>query len=140
MSDSPPAPDDDPLVFTPVPVTARRDGWTAERQRAFIASLASHGSVGAAARAVGMTPQTARRLRTKPQAEGFARAWDVAAEEGRLRAIDAAIAKGMGEVVPVYRRGRLVGARYRTNDRLLFAACYGHSPLRPAPTPPTSPG
>ena len=140
MSDSPPAPDDDPLVFTPVPVTARRDGWTAERQRALIAVLASHGSVGAAARAVGMTPRTARRLRTRPQAEGFARAWDVAVEEGRLRAIEEAIEKGMGEVVPIYRRGRLVGARHRPNNRLLFAACYGHSPLRRAPPPRTRPG
>lgn len=94
MSDPPPAPDNDPLVFNPVPVTARRDGWTAERQRAFIEVLASHGSVGAAARAVGMTPQTARRLRTRPQAEGFARAWHVAAEEGRLRAIDLTTSQG----------------------------------------------
>jgi hypothetical protein len=125
MSDSPPAPDDDPLVFTPVPVTARHDGWTAERQRAFIAALSRHGSVAAAARAVGMTPQTARRLRTRPHAEGFARAWDAAADEGRARAIDDAIRKGQGEMVPLYRNGRLTGVRCRPNNRLLFAACYG---------------
>ena len=118
-------PDDDPLVFTPVPVTTRHDGWTPDRQRAFIAALATHGSVGAAARSVGMTPQTARRLRAKPQAESFARAWNVAAEEGRLRAIDEALAKGKGELIPLYHRGRRTGVRHRPNNRLLFAACYG---------------
>jgi hypothetical protein len=124
MSDSP-HPDDDPFDFTPVPVSTRADGWTAERQRGFIAALASHGSVAAAARSVGMTRQTVRRLRTRPQAEGFARAWDAAAEEGRLRAIDEALARGKGELVPLYYRGRLTGVRSRPNNRLLFAACYG---------------
>jgi hypothetical protein len=31
--------------FTPVPRKYRHDGWTAERQRAFIAGLAETGSV-----------------------------------------------------------------------------------------------
>jgi hypothetical protein len=45
-----------PLIpFTPVPVRARHDGWTAERQIAFIEALAATGAVdkpcGAPARA-----------------------------------------------------------------------------------------
>ena len=73
MTDSP-HPDDDPLVFTPVPASSRHDGWTAERQRTFIAAVAEHGGVAAAARSVGMTPQGARKLRLRPDAEDFARA------------------------------------------------------------------
>ncbi|UVO49131.1 hypothetical protein M0208_00820 [Sphingomonas sp. SUN019] len=125
----PPAPaaTDDPLVFTPVATTtARHDGWTPDRQRAFVAILASHGGVSAAARAVGMTPQTARRLRARPDAESFARAWDAALSEGRLRAQDEAMRRGReGHLVPVTRDGRVVGHRRRLDNRLLFAACYG---------------
>lgn len=126
MTPSPAAEPEDPLVFTPVPITARHDGWTADRQRAFIAVLASHGGVAAAARAMGMTPQTARRLRTRPDAESFARAWDAAIEEGRLRAQEEAMRRGLeGYLVPVTRDGRIVGHRRRLDNRLLFAACYG---------------
>ena len=37
--------------FAPVPVRQRDDGWTAERQRAFLECLAATGSVTVAARA-----------------------------------------------------------------------------------------
>ncbi len=48
--------DDDPLPeFTPVPLSrSRRDGWTAERQRAFVAALARTGVVAAATRAAAL--------------------------------------------------------------------------------------
>ncbi len=38
------------LDFAPVPVAHRHDGWTAERQRAFIEALADSGSVTIAAK------------------------------------------------------------------------------------------
>lgn len=116
----------DPLAFTPVPGTRRSDGWTPDRQRGFVAALAEHGGVAAAARAVGMTPQTANRLRKRRGAESFARAWDVAARWGRLKSLDEAIHRALGGVlVPVMRGGKLVGHRRRFDNRLLFAACYG---------------
>lgn len=62
--------------FTPVPCRARRDGWTADRQRAFIAALACTGCVGKAAREAGMSRESAYRLRRRRGAEGFAAAWD----------------------------------------------------------------
>jgi hypothetical protein len=62
--------------FTPVPVRARRDGWTAERQHAFIAALARTGCVGRAALEVGMSRESAYRLRRRRGAESFAAAWD----------------------------------------------------------------
>ncbi|MGI4733304.1 MAG: hypothetical protein ACRYFW_16395 [Janthinobacterium lividum] len=124
--------DGDPFLFDPVPTaSARRDGWTPDRQRAFVAALATHGEVAAAARAVGMTPQSANRLRRRAGADGFADAWDAAQEEGRLRSVDEALRRGRdGVLVPVTRDGRVIGHRRRFDNRLLFAACYAEPPSR----------
>jgi len=126
MTDSPDPADDDPLVFAPVPTAStRHDGWTPERQRRFVAALAEHGGVAAAARSVGMTAQTARRLRLRAGAQGFARAWDAAVAEGRERARDEALRRGReGVLVPVTYAGKVIGRRRRFDNRLLFAACY----------------
>jgi hypothetical protein len=128
MTDSPIP---DRLAFTPVASgSPRHDGWTPERQRAFIAQLVETGGVAAAARAVGMTRQSAVRLRKRADAEGFARAWDNALCEGRDRNLDLAIERGRdGYWVPVTRKGRVVGRRHRFDNRLLFAACYAQ-PMR----------
>lgn len=73
MAESPPPP-----PFTLVPVRARRDGWTPERQRRFIAALAQTRSATRAARAVGMTREGAYQLRGRAGAASFAAAWDAA--------------------------------------------------------------
>lgn len=73
MTDSP-----DPFVFELVPVRVRRDGWTAERQRVFIAVLRRTRSTTRAARAAGMSREGAYALRYKPGAASFAAAWDAA--------------------------------------------------------------
>lgn len=62
--------------FDPAPGRARKDGWTADRQRAFIAALAETGSINEAARAAGMSREGAYRLRRRRGAESFAAAWD----------------------------------------------------------------
>ncbi len=54
----------------------RRDGWTAERQLAFLAALERTRSVTTAARAVGMSRESAYRLRERPAGELFAALWD----------------------------------------------------------------
>jgi hypothetical protein len=64
--------------FDPVPLRSRRDGWTPERQRAFIRILHVKRSISAACRAVGMSRKSAYALRERPGAEGFAAAWDAA--------------------------------------------------------------
>ncbi|MHA6723735.1 hypothetical protein [Sphingomonas sp. RS2018] len=122
MTDSP-----DPIAFAPVATAStRHDGWTSDRQRAFIAALSEHGGVADAARSVGMTPQSANRLRRRPDATDFGKAWDAARENGRLKAFDEALrAAREGQRVPVTYAGRLKGYRLRIDNRLLFAACYG---------------
>lgn len=124
-----PAPDaDEPdITFTPVPrLRARRNGWTDDRQRAFIAALARCGSVSAAARHVGMTARTAYKLLDCPGAESFAAAWDAAIDMGfakvQIDALDRAL---HGSFVPVYRRGKLAKVEHRRNDRLAIALLGG---------------
>jgi transposase-like protein len=117
----------DPIPFDPVPRRRRRrDGWTEERQRAFIAVLQLCGSISAAARAVGMSPRSAYRLAEADGADSFARAGDAAFAEGiaRLRA-DALDRSIHGSLVPVYRGGRLVRVEHRRNDRLAIALLGG---------------
>ncbi|MBW8755112.1 MAG: hypothetical protein JF595_13360 [Sphingomonadales bacterium] len=63
-------------AFAPVPLRRRADGWTPRKQAAFLGALAETGSVCAAARRVGMSRETAYRLRAKPGAGSFAAAWD----------------------------------------------------------------
>ena len=72
-------------TFSPVPVKRRADGWTPLRQCEFIGVLAETGSVSAAAQFVGMARETAYRLRRKPGAEEFARAWDIALQIAGVR-------------------------------------------------------
>jgi hypothetical protein len=108
--------------FTPVPrKCARHDGWTPERQRAFIEALATTGSVKHAAKAVNMSSEGAYHLRRQPGAEDFAAAWAEALDHGIQRLEDIALERALNGVeVPVYSYGKLVGTRIVHNDRLLM--------------------
>ena len=64
--------------FLPVPVRARRDGWTPDRQARFIAQLVRTACVRTAAAAIGLTRESAYRLRRHPGAGSFRAAWDTA--------------------------------------------------------------
>ena len=65
-----------PPAFTPVKLRARKDGWCAKVQCAFLAQLYVTGSVAAAAKAVGRSRASAYKLRERRGAESFARSWD----------------------------------------------------------------
>ena len=120
---------DEPLEigFTPVPrQRRRRNGWTEERQRAFIAALAECGSVSRAARSVGMSPRSAYRLMDADGADSFAAAWDQAIDIGIERVRVEALHRALGgSPVEVYRRGKLVRVETRFNDRLAIALLNG---------------
>ena len=60
----------------PKQVRVPRDGWTLERQLGFLAELARTRSVKAAARAVGMSRESASRLRERRGSELFGALWD----------------------------------------------------------------
>jgi len=138
---------DNLLLFTPhLPRRATATGWTAERQRAFIAALCRTGVVSAAARSVGMSPSSAYQLRATVRRRthnivdtpmspelaeslgpgyvySFVAAWDLALGHGLSLQIDAALPVVIeGDEVPVIRRGVILGWRKKFNTRLALAA------------------
>jgi hypothetical protein len=114
----PAAPDAVP-AFTPVPVRERADGWTPDKQRAFIELLADTGSVSDAAIRIGMSRESAYRLRRRPDAEDFAEAWDAAIMNATRRLADSCMERAIqGVGVPVFYRGEIVGERRVYSDSL----------------------
>ncbi len=113
-------PEHKPLVtFTPVPVRARHDGWTAERQIAFIEKLADCGSISAAARHVGMSRESARKLRRRSCGRAFRDAWDAALDFGYAELEEAALERAKNGVVrPVFYQGEPVGEWRHFDERL----------------------
>jgi hypothetical protein len=117
-----PRKDRDPLPdFDAVPRKYRHDGWTPERQRAFIEALADTGSVRRAALQVNMSSVACYYLRRQPGAESFRRAWEAALDFGVQRLKDIAFERAIeGQLVPVFVAGKLMGFRRKKNDRLLM--------------------
>lgn len=107
--------------FTPVPRQYRHDGWTPERQRAFIAALADTGSVSRAAAMVNMAQASCYTLRRAAGAESFRAAWSAALDFGVQRLKDIAFERAIdGQLVPVFVAGKLMGFRRKRNDALLM--------------------
>ena len=122
----------DPADYDWVPVLKKRrkDGWSPDRQRAFIEALADCGSVASAARAVGMSESSAYRLRRSPGAEAFDRAWGAAIDAAAKKLLDAAFERALvGTDEPVFDRdGNRVGRRLRQSDRLLMFLLRAYGP------------
>ncbi|MEP5938816.1 MAG: hypothetical protein ABJ239_10850 [Erythrobacter sp.] len=119
-------------TFTPVPRQCQRhDGWTDERQQAFIETPADTGSVAAACKVVDMSTVGAYYLRRQPGAETFRKAWEAALQLGVQKIEDVAMDRALNGVdVPVYSYGKLVGLRKSYNDRLLMFMLRNRSPER----------
>ena len=121
-------------AFTPVPVRARRDGWTPVRQAAFLGYLAETRCVKRAAGKVGMSRESAYRLRKKAGAEGFCAAWDSImsdAETARgpsrrpARKVTPAMRAhriAQGTLRPVLRGGRYIGTERKADNSALRGA------------------
>ena len=113
--------DSDLLAFAPVPLRARRDGWSAKKQQFFILGLARGLTPGDMAARLGLTRKTAYDLCRKPGGEGFAAAWNAAVARARglriARQGRGLIDRGLhGEWVPRLYRGRVVGWTHRTTS------------------------
>jgi hypothetical protein len=107
--------------FEPARLRPRHDGWTAERQRVFIAALAETGCVSDACVAAGISPKSAYRLRAHSKAGAFVEAWDRAltVATGRLASIafDRAI---KGTIRETWKDGELVSEVRAPSDRMLM--------------------
>jgi hypothetical protein len=107
--------------FLPVPVRPRADGWTADKQIEFIETLADTGNVRAAAVAVGMTEQSAHRLRRRADADSFDAAWQAALETGLGRLVAIGLERAVeGSVRRTYYHGELVDEQVVHSEKLLI--------------------
>lgn len=114
------APTAEPFDGVALPDSRKRlAGWSADRQRLFLASLAETGSVHVASEAARLSARSAYRLRTRSPA--FAAAWDAAEQlaVGRLSALafDRAI---HGRTEQIWEQGDLVIEKRLPSDRLLM--------------------
>ena len=121
---APPAGGYDPADYRWVPVRRRPryDGWTEEKQRRFIEVLADTGLVSAAAKAVGMSRESAYRLRRAAHGAAFARAWDMARHHAGGLVEDIAFERALeGVEHNIYdENGEVVCTKRVYNDRLLM--------------------
>jgi hypothetical protein len=99
----------------------RRDGWTAARQLNFLGELARTRSVTRAARAVGMSRESAYRLRSRSESALFAAAWDRAMESHKMVNFAGAPAEGIS-VDRVARHVQLRDLRSGQGNRRRFIA------------------
>ncbi len=117
-------------AFTPVSLRARADGWTPVRQAEFIGLLAETRCIKKAAMLVGMSRESAYRLRRKQGAEEFAAAWDtILGAPGTTRASPAKVTlEGLFQRIkldtyrPIMRGGRYVGTIKKPDNRALLSA------------------
>lgn len=113
----------DPQDYRWVPVRRRPryDGWTEEKQRRFIEALADTGLVSVAAKAVGMTRESAYKLRRAAHGAAFARAWDAARHHAGSYLEDIAFERAIeGVEHNVYNEyGDVVCTKRVYNDRLI---------------------
>ncbi|MEP6344717.1 MAG: hypothetical protein ABJ082_02760 [Parasphingorhabdus sp.] len=112
-------------AFTPVPLRARVDGWSPVRQAEFIGLLAQTRCVKKAAALVGMSRDSAYRLRRKPGAEEFVAAWDmimgVPVGQRRKVTLETLFQRiQQGSYRPVLRGGRYVGTVRKADNSALL--------------------
>lgn len=108
-----------PADFTPVPVRPRHDGWTAERQIAFVEKLADTGSISAACKHVGMSRESVRKLRRRPCGQAFRDACDAAIDVAYGDLEEAALERARNGVPrPVFFNGEQVGEHRHFDERL----------------------
>lgn len=121
-----------PVTFAST-ISSRTDGWTPERQSAFLKALAGTHSVAEAAKAAGMSRQSAYKLRARLKGEPFDLAWH-AALQCRFDALaEAAMERALkGVEVPHFYKGELVHTSRKYDERLTIALLMMQDRLKPA--------
>ena len=115
-----------PSDSTPEP---RSDGWSLDKQAKFLRALSATHSVTEAAKSVGMSRQTAYRLRSRLKGQPFDLAWEVAFHHSYDVLAHAALERALiGVEVSVFFQGEQIGS-YRRYDERLTVALLGHATL-----------
>jgi len=122
MSDTPtgaPAPDPETPLHPPLRASRRSDGWTAERQAAFLEHLADGVAVEHAAHMVGLTPASAYAFRRRAAGAAFALGWRAACLIARDKVADDLMARAYaGQTVTVVRPDGSEVTRHQYDNRL----------------------
>jgi hypothetical protein len=117
----PPPPPEPPGPPPPVHV-ARADRWSKWKMAEFLRRLAATHSVSLAAQAVGMSRQSAYRLRARLKGSPFDVGWEAAFRHGYDNLAHAALERALNGVeVPHYHNGELVGTSRKYDERLTVA-------------------
>lgn len=128
------------LATTGPAAGGRADGWTRSRQVQFLRELAATHCVSAAARAVGMSRQSAYQLRARLRGEPFDLAWDAAFQSCFDALAEAAMERAANGVeIPHYHKGELVGTSRHYDERLTVALLRIRDSLRRPSAPPWHP-
>lgn len=97
----------------------RHNQWTRRKMVLFLRELAACQSVSQAARAVGMSRQSAHALRNRLSGTPFSLGWEMALEAGMHQLAHAMMDRAVnGEEVQHYYHGELVGTSRRYDNRL----------------------
>jgi hypothetical protein len=119
------------IPFEPVPIRARHDGWTVERQYAFIEALAETGIVEEACRRVGMSRTAADNLRKRACGAPFRRAWQAAQDYALYRTEEDAFTRSRrGVARPIFHKGEQIGEWRHYDERLTMFLLRSYRPER----------
>lgn len=100
----------------------RQDGWSLAKQAGFLRQLSATHSVTEAAASVGLSRQSAYRLRSRLKGQAFDLAWEVAFHHSYDVLAHAALERALNGVeVPVFFQGEQVGSYRKYDERLTVA-------------------
>lgn len=99
--------------------TQRHDAWNKHKMAQFLRELAATHSVGQAAKAVGMSRQSAYKLRARLKGEPFDIAWETAFQHSYDALAQTALERALhGVEVPHFHKGELVHVSRKYDERL----------------------
>ncbi|KKW92966.1 hypothetical protein [Sphingobium chungbukense] len=112
--------------FPPLPAPAppiRVDGWSPERQRAFLETLAATGIIRAACEAAHISTRSAYSLRIRRDGAAFRLGWNAAILIARARLVDDLLARALTGHEEVIRKDMEAGeiTRHRHDNRLAMS-------------------
>ena len=111
-----------PASPAPEPSQAHGPRWTPRKMADFLRALAATHSVKEAARSVGMSRQSAHRLRSRLKGMAFDAGWDQAFRHSYDNLPFVALERALnGTEVPHYYKGELIGTSRRYDERLTVA-------------------
>jgi len=104
------------------PPQATEPRWTTRKMTEFLRALAAMHSVKDAAKAVGMSRQSAYKLRSRLKGLAFDAAWDEVFKHSYENLPYAALERALNGIeVPHYYKGELIGTSRRYDERLTVA-------------------